>query len=199
MNVNGVMVGCDNKFITEKVINTCMRFVMEHIQRERSSIAEQLLADIQFIQETAAVTDTKPLQEKIEKISEKKRQAVDLMLEGIISKDDLKAQMNQYDSEIAELSEQIANNSDLSRYHQKQLEAIRKYIEQINQTENMDTNSLEVYNTLLKKIVVYDDSTIDYYLTCIPFGFHLTYRNERIPHTHNAWGVTVEKCEIIPE
>ncbi len=121
------------------------------------------------------------------------------MLEGIISKDDLKAQVNQYDSEIAELSEQIANNSDISRYHQKQLDAIRKYIEQINQTENMDTNSLEVYNTLLKKIVVYDDSTIDYYLTCIPFGFHLTYRNERIPHTLNVWGVTVEKCEIIGE
>ena len=199
MNVNGVMVGCDNRFITEKVINTCMRFVMEHIQRERSSIAEQLLADIQLIQETASVTDTKPLQEKIEKISEKKRKAVDLMLEGIISKDDLKMQIDQYASEIAELSEQIANNSDISRYHQKQLEAIRKYIEQINQTENMDTNSLEVYNTLLKKIVVYDDSTIDYYLTCIPFGFHLTYRNERIPHTHNVWGVTVEKCEIIPE
>ena len=176
-----------------------MRFVVEHIQRERSSITEQLLADIKFIQETAAVTDTKPLQDKIEKISEKKRQAVDLMLEGIISKDDLKAQVNQYDSEIAELSEQIANNSDISRYHQKQLEAIRKYIEQINQTENMDMNSFEVYNTLLKKIMVYDDSTIDYYLACIPFVFHLTYRNERIPHTRNVWGVTVEKCEIIGE
>lgn len=199
MNVNGVMVGCDNRFITEKVINTCMKYVLEHIQNKRDSISEQLLADIKFIQETATVTDTKPLQERIEKISEKKRNSVDLMLEGIISKDDLKVQVNQYDAEIAELSEQIANNSDISRYHQKQLEAIRGYIAQINQTENMDTDSFEVYNSMLKKIVVYDNSTIDFYLTCIPFGFHLTYRNERIPHTHNIWGVTVEKCEIISE
>ena len=199
MNVNGVMVGCDNRFITEKVINTCMKYVLEHIQNKRDSISEQLLADIKFIQETATVTDTKPLQERIEKISEKKRNSVDLMLEGIISKDDLKVQVNRYDAEIAELSEQIANNSDISRYHQKQLEAIRGYIAQINQTENMDTDSFEVYNSMLKKIVVYDNSMIDFYLSCIPFGFHLTYRNERIPHTHNIWGVTVEKCEIISE
>lgn len=74
---------------------------------QHSSISEQLLSDIKIIQETAAVTDTKPLQDKIDKISEKKRKAVDLMLEGIISKDDLKVQIDQYDSEIAELTEQM--------------------------------------------------------------------------------------------
>ena len=197
MNVNGVMVGCDNKFITEKIINTCMKYVLEHIQAERTDIAEQLLADIKMIQQTTAVTDTKPLREKIDQISEKKRNAVDLMLEGIISKDDLKAQVERYDAEIEQLTEQIANQSDISRFHQKQLNAIRAYIEQINQTEDMDTDSFEVYNSMLKKIVVYEDNTIDYYLNCVPFGFHLTYRNESIPHTRNVWGVTVEKCEII--
>ena len=176
-----------------------MKFVMEHIQREHSSISEQLLSDIKIIQETAAVTDTKPLQDKIDKISEKKRKSVDLMLEGIISKDDLKVQIDQYDSEIAELTEQITNNGDIDHFHKKQLEEIRKYIEQINQTENIDTNSFEVYNSMHRKIVVYDDSTIDYFLNCIPFGFHLTYINERIPHTCNVWGVTVVKCEIIEE
>lgn len=77
-----------------------MKLVMEHIQREHSSISEQLLSDIKIIQETAAVTDTKPLQDKIDIISEKKRKAVDLMLEGIISKDDLKVQIDQYGSEF---------------------------------------------------------------------------------------------------
>lgn len=199
MNVNGVMVGCDSKFITEKIINTCMKFVLELIQRDRDSIAEQLLAEFQLIQQSATVVDTKPLQKRIDSITDKKKRAVDLMLEGIISKDDLRLQVEQYDSEITELSEQIANNSDISRFHQKQLDAIRKYIEQIKQTEDMDTESFDIYNAMLKKIVVYDDSTIDYYLTCVPFGFHLTYRNERIPKTHNVWGVTVEKCEIIGE
>ena len=64
LNVNGVIVGCNNKYVTENILNTCMKFVMEHIQREHSSISEQLLSDIKIIQETAAVTDTKSLQDK---------------------------------------------------------------------------------------------------------------------------------------
>ena len=39
------------------------------------------------------------------------------MLEGIISKDDLKVQIDQYDSEIAELTEQITNNGDIDHFH----------------------------------------------------------------------------------
>ena len=137
-----------------------------------SGSGKSTFLNVKIIQETAAVTDTKPLQDKIDKISEKKHKSVDLMLEGIILKDDLKVQIDQYDSEIAELTEQITNNGDIDHFHKKQLEEIRKYIEQINQTENIDTNSFEVYNSMHRKIVVYDDSTIDYFLTCIPVAIH---------------------------
>lgn len=197
MNVNGVEVGCDNKFITEKVINTCMKYVLEHIQRERAGIAEQLLQEIKCMQRSSAAVDTRPLQEKIDKILEKKHHAIDLMLEGIISKDDLKAQVALYDAEVEKLTAQISDNRNISIVHKKQLDGIKKYIEQINRTEDIDTCSFEVYNTMLKKIVVYENNVIDFYLTCVPFGFHLHYRNERIPHTHNTFVVTVDSCEVI--
>ena len=100
-------------------------------------------------------------------------------------------------SEITELNEQISNQSNISRFHQKQLEEIRKYIRQINQTENIDTDSFEVYNVMLKKIVVHEYGTIDYYLNCVPFGFRLTYRKERIPESYNEFGIIVESCEVI--
>lgn len=197
MNVNGVEVGCDNKFITEKVINTCMKYVLEHIQRERAGIADQLLQEIKCMQQRSAAVDTRPLQEKIDKILEKKHHAIDLMLEGIISKDDLKAQVALYDAEVEKLTAQISDNRNISIVHKKQLDGIKKYIEQINRTEDIDTCSFEVYNTMLKKIVVYENNVIDFYLTCVPFGFHLHYRNERIPHTHNTFAVTVDSCEVI--
>ena len=197
MNVNGVEVGCDNKFITEKVINTCMKYVLEHIQRERAGIAERLLQEIKCMQQRSAAVDTRPLQAKIDRILEKKHHAIDLMLEGIISKDDLKAQVVLYDAEAEKLTAQISDNRNISLVHKKQLDGIRKYIEQINRTEDIDTCSFEVYNTMLKKIVVYENNVIDFYLTCVPFGFHLHYRNERIPHTHNTFAVTVDSCEVI--
>ena len=47
MNVNGVEVGCDNKFITEKIINTCMKYVLEYVREEREGISEELYGEKQ--------------------------------------------------------------------------------------------------------------------------------------------------------
>lgn len=197
MNVNGVEVGCDNKFITEKIINTCMKYALEHIREERGDITEQLLDDIRAIQQAAVPIDVKPLQEKIDKMTAKKQDAIDLMLEGIISKDDLKDRVELYDKEIEELSVQIANNKNLGLANSKQLEQIKKFIAQMNSAENIDTDSFEVYNTMLKKMIVYANSTIDYYLTCIPFGLRMTYEKHHIPHTHSEYTVHITDCEII--
>ena len=199
MNVNGVEVGCDNKFITENVLNTCMKYVLKYVQNERTCITEQLLDDIKAMQRTSAAIDTKPIQDKIDSILRKKHNAIDLMLEGIISKDDLKTQVDIYDAEINKLTTQISNNKDIDAFHRKQLDGIKAYIEQINRTKDVDITSFEVYNSMLKKIVVHGNNLIDFYLTCVPFGFHLHYLNERIPHTHNKFAVTVDSCEIISE
>ena len=197
MNVNGVEVGCDNKFITEKIINTCMKYVLEYVREEREGISGELIEDLNLIRSNAVAIDTKPLQEKIDSIMKKKHSAIDLMLEGIITKDDLKAQVEIYDAEIEKLSVQITNNTDLTETHREQLQEIRHYLAEMDKAENIDTDSFEVYNSMLKKIVVHDKGAIDYYLNCIPFGFHLTYKNERIPHTHNKHEVTVISCEMI--
>ena len=44
-----------------------------------------------------------------------------------------------------------------------------------DKTASADTNSTEVYGEMLKKIVVQEDQTADFYLTCIPFGFRIKY------------------------
>ena len=68
MNVNGVEVGCDNSFITEKIINTCMKYVLEYVREEREDISEELLSDRNSIRSNAVAIDTKPLKEKIDGI-----------------------------------------------------------------------------------------------------------------------------------
>lgn len=197
VNVNGVIVGCENKFITERLINTCMKYVLEYVRNERDGIAEELISEVNYIRANAVAIDIKPLQEKIDSILKKKHKAIDLMLEGIITKEDLKAQVDIYDAEIKKLSTQITHNTNLSETHKEQLNEMKNYLSQIDKAENIDTDSFQVYNSMLKKIVVFNDGTIDYYLNCIPFGFHLTYRKEQIPHSYHKTGYIVEKCEMI--
>ena len=92
---------------------------------------------------------------------------------------------------------QIANNKNLGLANSKQLEQIKKFIAQMNSAESIDTDSFEVYNTMLKKMIVHADSTIDYYLTCIPFGLRMTYKKVHIPHTHSEYTVNITDCEVI--
>ena len=179
------------------VLNTCMKYVLEYIREEREGISEELIEDLNLIRSHSVAIDTKPLQEKIENILKKKHDAIDLMLEGIITKDDLKKQVEIYDAEIEKLSAQIANNTNLTETHREHLEQIRHYLAEMDKAENIDVESFQVYNSMLKKVVVHENCEIDYYLNCIPFGFHLTYKNERIPHTHNKHKITVISCEMI--
>lgn len=46
VDANGAEVGCDNSAINEKVLEFCMKYILEQIQVSRSEIVAQLMADI---------------------------------------------------------------------------------------------------------------------------------------------------------
>lgn len=124
---NGAEVDCDSKGINENVLAFCMKYILERIQISRSEIVSQLLAEIQRIQQDKPSVNVEPLKAEIENLGRKKRKAIDLMLDELISKDDIKKQTKFYDSEIARLTEQIAAGQDVSSAHLKQIDGIRNY------------------------------------------------------------------------
>ena len=167
-DANGAEVGCDNSAINEKVLEFCMKYILEQIQVSRSEIVAQLMADIQLIQRNEPAVNCEPLKKEIESLSRKKRKAIDLMLDDLISKDDLKKQTEFYDSEIARLTEKIAESQNVGAAHQKQLDGIHSYIKQVNNTAEIDTDSTEIYGEMLKKVVVHEEGRTDFYLNCVP-------------------------------
>ena len=138
----------------------------------------------------------KPLKEEIENLSRKKRKAIDLMLDDLISKDDLKKQTEFYDSEIARLTAKISESQNVGAAHKKQLDGIRSYIKQVNYTADIDTNSTEIYGEMLKKVIVHEEGRADFYLNCVPFGFRMIYTIHRYNSGHKL-GVIIDRCEII--
>ena len=196
VDANGAEVGCDSKSINETVLTFCMNYILEHIQLTRTSITERLMNNIVLMQQNEPAVNTQPLKDEIENLTKKKRKAIDLMLDELISKEDLKQQTEYYDSEIARLTEQIAASQNVSEAHKKQLEAIRNYIAQVNRTAEIDTNSTKIYGELLKKVVVHKEGVTDFYLTCVPFGFRMNYHIHRYNRGH-LLEVLVDKCEVI--
>ena len=46
---NGAEVGCDNKRINEKVLEACMKHILEYVQVSKDVIVESLYKDIEYI------------------------------------------------------------------------------------------------------------------------------------------------------
>ena len=193
---NGREVGCDNGFLSEKLLITTVQYVIKQIQDEREAIIQQLMENVQCIQNMSAQEDTSQIQEQIDKFNEKKHNAVDLMLEGIISKDDLKEQVELYDKKIEQLTQKISECENINVIQQKQIDGIKAYIDQINETSQLETFNKDVYRAIVKKIIFYGTNTIDIYLNCVPFGFRLTYRKEKVPHSQ-AYDFIIENCDTI--
>ena len=196
VDANGAEVGCDNVTFNEVTLRKCMKYLIEHIQVAREDIVTQLLADIQMVQQCEPKADTEPLKAEIENLSRKKRKAIDMMLDELLSREDLKKQVDYYDSEIARLTQEIADKQDINAVHQRQLDSIKEYIRQVNLTAEHDSDDTEFYSQLLKKAVVIDRNHSEFYLNCVPFGFRMSYSIHKYNRGHQ-YDVSIEKCETI--
>lgn len=196
VDANGAEVGCDNVTFNEVTLKICMKYLIEHIQVAREDIVSQLLADIQMVQQNEPASDIEPLKAEIENLSRKKRKAIDLMLDDLLSREDLKKQADFYDSEIARLTQEIADKQDVSAVHQRQLDSIKAYIRQVNLTAEHDSDDTAFYSQLLQKAVVLDRNHSEFYLTCVPFGFHMSYSIHKYNRGHQ-YDVSIESCETI--
>ena len=195
-DANGAEVGCDNVAFNEATLIACMKYLIEHIQVSREKIVQQLMDDIQIMQHTDPTPETESLNNEIENLSRKKRKAIDLMLDDLLSKEDLKKQTEYYDEEIARLTKEIADMQNVGAVHQKQLDEIRNYIREVNKTAEHASEDTAFYGEILKNAIVIDYNHCNVYLSCVPFGFHLTYSINRYNREHK-YNVSIENCEVI--
>jgi len=174
---NGEIIGCNSKGINEKVLSFFMEYILRHIQTSREEIVADLLEEIKLMQKSDEPIDTTPLEKEIEKINLKKRKAIDMMLEDLISKTDLAEQNTFYDSEIARLNEEINQSRNITAIHQRQIDKVKAHIAEVNKTVGINADNSDIYGELLERFVINENSTV-VYLKCVPFGFEVSHRVE---------------------
>ncbi len=168
-------IGCNSSSVNEKVLLSCVGYVLRHIQSSKDDITKELLSEIKTVQATETDVDTKPLYGKIEVLTDKKRRAIDLVLDGTISKDDLKQQTQFYDSEIETLTKQISDAENINVIHARQIKGIENYISEISKIMEFDSANELLYREILDRIVIYNDNVLVIYLSCVPFGVRVKY------------------------
>ena len=121
IDANGAEVGCDNHAINERVLEICMKHILEYIQFTRGDITGRLLENISEMQSLEPTFDAEPLKAEIDTLNKKKRKAIDLMLDELITKEELKQQTAYYDEEISKITETIAARQMLPMYTRSSL------------------------------------------------------------------------------
>lgn len=194
--LNGELIDCDAHTVDERIVAAAMKNILGQINKLRPVLEKQMIEEIQDIQLIQKDVDVTPLKEEIAKLENKKHKAIDLMLDDLISKDDLKKQTEIYDNEIARLTEEIARNQDIAARHNTQMAEIKKTVEYMPKLSDCNSESKELYRSLLKQIVVPDYKILDIYLNGVPFGFHILYTVKKAPSI-GIYDVIIDSCEII--
>lgn len=172
---NGNIIGCDNSSINERALLTCVHYGICQLQTNQKELKKEILQEIKAIKGiTDKKLDTKRIKEKMDNLHAKKRKAIDLMLDGLITKADLQDQTKWYDEQLAELSELLSNSQSKDTAQAKQIDASRQYITALDEIMTFDETNESLYREILDKIVIYHDNTVEVWLKCVPFGMKLT-------------------------
>ena len=153
-------------------VQTCALPILQTNQKE---LKKEILQEIKAIKGiTDNKLDTKRITEKMENLNTKKRKAIDLMLDGLISKADLQKQTKWYDEQFAELSELLSNAQSKDKAQAKQIDVFEQYITSLDEIMTFDETNESLYREILDKIVIYHNNTVEVWLKCVPFGMKLT-------------------------
>lgn len=176
--LSGKQTGCDNGSVNEQALLTCMRYCICLLQTNQEELKQEILQEIKEIKEIKDTSekqpDTRRIQDKIDALTAKKRKAIDLMLDGLITKADLQEQTNWYEEQLAELSKLLHTSQNQDKTHSKQLTGYEQYITALDEILTFDETNKILYREILDKIIIYHNNAVEIRLKYIPFGIKLT-------------------------
>lgn len=191
----GEEIGCNNGSINEKTLLTCMHYCICKLQTNQKELKWEILQEIKEIKAvTEKKPDTKRIQEKMDALAAKKRKAIDLMLDGLITKSDLQEQTKWYDEQIAELSESLQNAGKQDKANAAELREYESYMNALDEIMSFDESNESLYREILDKMVIYHDKTVEVWLKCVPFGMKL---NVSSGGRNNEYHTDILSMEII--
>lgn len=181
--LDGQKVGCSNRSVNERALFACVKYCLDLLCNDKERIRKEVLTDIQTICSAPEETmDPAKVRQKMDAIEEKKRKSFDAMLDGMLSKEDLRKQTEWYDKELAHLQHLIVQSRKNDAFYnmgQKKMEQFEKSLDEI--LSFGDQNDM-LYREILEKIVVYREeergcNRLVVWLKSLPFGIQLRIRS----------------------
>ncbi len=179
MDADGKEIGCNNNSINERALLTCMKYCVNLLCQNREQLRREILSRIKDVcGEQETTIDEDKIEQKIESIEEKKRKSFDAMLEGMVTKEDLKKQIKWYDDELFRLKTLLAENEQNNKQYSRQKEQMDVLEKTLDDILLFNEENEMLYREILEKIVVYRESErgcnrLVVWFKSLPFGMCL--------------------------
>ena len=202
MDAEGKEIGCNNHSINEKALLACMNYCVEILCQNRERIRGEILARIREVCEEQDTTiEEDKIQQKMDSIEEKKRKSFDAMLEGVLTKEDLKKQMEWYDRELSRLQSLVAENKRNNKMHSRQQEQMEVLTKTLDDILSFREENEMLYREMLEKIVVYREEErgcnhLVVWLKHLPFGIWLKIKSTGRGEEYHTEILEVQIIEI---
>ena len=119
--------GCKNLQINNETLLTAVKFCISRIQGDPHTLEEEIMQEIKEIKAFSAnKTNVQKLQREIDRIQSKRKKAIDLVLEGVITKEELKEQNLWYEEELDALNRKLRQAREETEICERQKEEMEE-------------------------------------------------------------------------
>ncbi|MGN0354506.1 MAG: recombinase family protein [Muricoprocola sp.] len=163
--------GCSNTSINEKSLQACMKECINTLVPNRTPIKNEIISELRFgMNQSSPETDLPKIRRKIKALEEKRKRAIDLMLEGLISENDLKVQTKWYQEEIQRLYDKIKEAEELKKQSEKMEHDMEPYLRILEKIMEKESDTETVFHEILDEINIHPGNILDIWLKDVPVG-----------------------------
>ncbi len=163
----GKVIGCNNALVREEILQHVFMLAVKEVVQDPSLIIDSIVSTIEIVlkgKRDAAQNEQKELLKQLNRLENKKQESIELFLERIITKDDLKTTTEKLDKQIQVIhlqSKRFEDNKMVLTDYARLMQTIKNYILGIFHAE---TFSEELCKSTLHKIVIHSKTKFDVYL-----------------------------------
>lgn len=177
VSAKGEVTGCDSIQIHEKMLLSCLAFVLGQMPVDENKLKKEILEEVRSLgHDILEKTNSHRLWQEIQDLQERKHKAVDLMLNGTLTKEELIGQKTWYEEQIQKLSLHLEREQAQEEMQREQAAFGESGTKELEKEIDAAWDSGILFKELIEKVVIYNNSSIEISFPFLPFPIRVFYR-----------------------
>ena len=174
-----VTVGCDAKRVNEKVLTLALHDILTvFLRRAKDDLVGEILESVKKLQSgKSSEKQLQKLRANLDKLNERKSRLLDVLLDGVITKDEYNKKHKELCDQIDEIQKKIkeCSNDDKVKTETAALYEFKRSVEEMASLKDEEINE-QLYARVTEKIIVHPENVLEFRLRFYPAPIFLQYR-----------------------